>query len=539
MKIKSWIKKYISEHKKRTIAIAFVAAAVIIFGVRAAGSGDGTAGQDVSDGGATVIELQKQDLSETIHVDGKVESQHSVDVTTDLTSKCNQLNVALGDHVEKGDVLCVFDTQEITEQIAALEQQTNSTAAQDALSQGIAQRELSEAVGDNASSLGTEQEKEDRTERRLELTEDKITETEAEIEETKSTLKDVEDRISDLEDDVRILTSEQSDYESGTDDYDDVTDDLDDANSRLSELQKRQTKLNDRLSRQRSRLSAQKSKRTTLKSEQETQKDTRRELDKSMRENLESAQDTVDQSAIRDTTDASLTKELATLRRQLADATIVAAQSGTVTTLNIAEGGRANGKLMVISDPTELQVSVAIKEKDILKLKERMKAKVTTDAIPDEKFKGTVARVINFTTEENTSASGGGSSDAGSGSSATKYSADITMDKPGDLLLGMSVKAEIALSKADEELAVPYDSIVDEGGTAYILAAEDTGDGENYTVKKYLVQTGASNDYYTAVSGDGIKEGLLVLAEPQDYAEGDAITILNIGDAIETEMDAE
>ena len=538
MKIKDWVKRQFTEHKKRTIAVAVAAAAVIIFGARAAANGGGTAGSDMPLEGATVVGLQKQDLSETIHVDGKVESQHSVDVTTDLTSKCNQLNVALGDHVEKGDVLCVFDTEEIAGQIAALEQQTNSTAAQDALSQGIAKRDLSEAQEDNETSLTTEQEKEDRTKRRLSAAEDKIAVTEEEIEETKAALKDVEDRIDSVEDDIRDLNSEQGDYESGTEDYEDVADDLTDANDELSDLQKRQTKLNDRLSRQRSTLSTQKTKRSTLKEEKETQKDTRQELEKSTRENLESAQDAVDQSTIRDTTDASLTKDLATLRRQMQDATIVAAQSGTVTTLNISEGGRANGKLMVISDPTELQVSVAIKEKDILKLKEGMKATVTTDAIPDKKFKGTIARVINFTTEDS-SAAGGSSSDAGSGSSATKYSADITMDEPGELLLGMSVKAEIALSKADKELAVPYDSIVEEGDASYILAAEDTGDGENYKVKKIAVKTGASNDYYTAVSGDGIAEGLLVLAEPQDYSEGDVITILDIGDVIETEMETE
>lgn len=538
MKVRELLKKQIKEHKKRTIAVAVIVVAIIVFGVHSATAENGTAGSDGAAEGATVVELQEQDLSEVIHVDGKVESQHSVDVTTDLTSKCNQLNVALGDHVEQGDVLCVFDTQEITEQIAALEQQTNSTAAQDALSKGIAQRELSEAIGDNESSLTTEQEKEDKTGRRLAITEERIADAQSAIEETKSTLKDVEDRIDEVEDDIRDLTSEQADYESGTDDYEDVTDDLNDKNDKLSDLQKRQTKLNERLSRQRSTLASQKSKRSTLKTEKETQKDTRQDLDKSTRENLEAAQDTVDQSAIRDTTDASLAKELATLRRQLADATIVAAQSGTVTTLNISEGGRANGKLMVISDPTALQVSVAIKEKDILKLKEGMKAKVTTDAIPDGKFKGTVARVINFTTEDSSSADGG-SSDGSGGTAATKYSADITMDKAGDLLLGMSVKAEIALSKADKELAVPYDSIGKDGDASYIFAAEDTGNGEDYNVKKIVVQTGASNDYYTAVSGDGVAEGLLVLAEPQNYSEGDVITILDVGNVIETEMESE
>ena len=247
---------------------------------------------------------------------------------------------------------------------------------------------------------------------------------------------------------------------------------------------------------------------------------------------MESAQDTVNASTIKDSTDASLTKELATLHRQLRDATIVAGQSGTVTALSISEGGRANGKLMVISDPTALQVSVAIKEKDILKLKEGMKAKITTDAIDGKTFSGTVVRVINFTTDTQEASAEGSTTSA-----ATKYSADITMDDPGELLLGMSVKAEIALSESKKQLAVPYDSIVTEGDVSYILVAVAQGDTGDYTVQRLDVTTGASNDYYTGIKGDGLKKGLLVLSEPQNYEEGQTITVMDVGDVIESELE--
>ena len=46
-----------------------------------------------------------------------------VEITTEMTGQITELPVSLGDHVQQGDVLCVFDGQEIRQQIADLENQ--------------------------------------------------------------------------------------------------------------------------------------------------------------------------------------------------------------------------------------------------------------------------------------------------------------------------------------------------------------------------------------------------------------------------------
>ena len=71
-----------------------------------------------ADFGIQAVYLEQQDLSASIHASGQVESASVVEVTTEVTSRVVQLNVALGDHVKRGDVLCVLDDSEITETVS-------------------------------------------------------------------------------------------------------------------------------------------------------------------------------------------------------------------------------------------------------------------------------------------------------------------------------------------------------------------------------------------------------------------------------------
>ena len=92
--------------------------------------------------GEQVQKYEMHDLSSTINVSGKIESQNVSDVTTELTTKVKQLNVALGDHVNEGDVLLVFDDSEIREQISELESQISDGDRLIAKEIEIAERDL-------------------------------------------------------------------------------------------------------------------------------------------------------------------------------------------------------------------------------------------------------------------------------------------------------------------------------------------------------------------------------------------------------------
>ena len=132
---------------------------------------------------------------------------------------------------------------------------------------------------------------------------------------------------------------------------------------------------------------------------------------------------------------------------------------------------------------------------------------------------GLITQVVNFVSADSISSTG----DDGS-SSGSNYSANIELDPGSGLLLGMSVKVNIAISDEGESLAVPYDSIaVDDNGESYICRGIDNGDG-TYTIENVTVTLGDSNDYYTAVEGD-LAEGDLIILYPYMVSEGESIEL--------------
>ena len=77
-----------------------------------------------------VSELSEKDLSETLELEGKVEStEKDSTIMTDLTTlKVTKLNVSVGDTVNAGDILCELDSSEIEKNIANLEKNINDSS---------------------------------------------------------------------------------------------------------------------------------------------------------------------------------------------------------------------------------------------------------------------------------------------------------------------------------------------------------------------------------------------------------------------------
>lgn len=98
-----------------------------------------------------------QDLSQYVTGSGTVRSQNVVSVTSDLTAKVKQLNVALGDTVKKGQVLCVFDSSDIEDQIQVLENQISEAQSAADTQRQSAQRALDQAVSERDATLESDQ----------------------------------------------------------------------------------------------------------------------------------------------------------------------------------------------------------------------------------------------------------------------------------------------------------------------------------------------------------------------------------------------
>lgn len=190
---------------------------------------------------------------------------------------------------------------------------------------------------------------------------------------------------------------------------------------------------------------------------------------------------------------------LKNLKEQLEDCNVTAPCGGVVTAVNVHVGDINSEKMAIltIEDTSALKIVATVSETDILKLKEGMKAVVTSDATGDEEISGEVTRVVRVKSSapsmDGTGASGG-------------YSIEITIDS-AELLIGMDAKAKIMVKEKGEVLAVPYDLIkTDENGGTYVLVAEEK-EGGSATVVRKNIEVGEEVDYYTEITGGDLEEG--------------------------------
>lgn len=182
---------------------------------------------------------------------------------------------------------------------------------------------------------------------------------------------------------------------------------------------------------------------------------------------------------------------LSDLKEQLADCTIKATASGTITELDATVGARiTNGTVAVISDINHLQVSVMIDQYDIMKIAVGMKAEVTSDVVEGATFSATVISKSPVST--------------GKG-----YEVVCALDDATDrLLIGMDAKVSILISQEDDVLLVPIDAVgTDDVGNRVVYVQQSDGSFSPVTVT-----TGDSSDYYIVVSGEGIGEGTVIRA---------------------------
>ena len=207
--------------------------------------------------------------------------------------------------------------------------------------------------------------------------------------------------------------------------------------------------------------------------------------------------------------------EIASLEDQILDCTVTAPVSGTITAVNVSEGGAPAGVLFVIEDTSRLEVDISIKEYDVGIVGEGMKAGVRADALEDQSFSGELTSIAPAAT---TAAAGSTSS------GNVEYAATVTVDGTDTpLRIGMSAKADIVVEEHKDVLAVPYEALgVGSGGEDVVYAAVDQGDG-TYLVQEIPVTLGLEGDLTIEVSGEGLSAGTIVLANADGAVAGQRI----------------
>lgn len=185
---------------------------------------------------------------------------------------------------------------------------------------------------------------------------------------------------------------------------------------------------------------------------------------------------------------------LESARQQLEAATLRSPMNGVVLSVGVAPGDSVDAKttVLVVADPSAIQVSGSVDEIDVLFVKTGAAATVTMDALSGQTLNGTV----NSVSAQPTTQSG-----------VVSYPITIRVNVPEGIQLveGLSAVASVVICE-EEGLLIPLQSVY--GTYQQPLVRVLTGD----SVEVRSVSLGNSDDFWTVVRS-GLSEGERVVMD--------------------------
>lgn len=457
--------------KKRwiIIGVAVVLIIALVIGVTAAGSFK----NDTSQTTGSIEKITKRTIANSISGNGVVESADKQDVTGgSYGSKVSTVNVEVGDMVGVGDVICVFDTTDIDEQIANVQQNIVDTEADRAVQNADYDQRMVDATNDRNEQLETAIKNRD--------------DAKAELKEAKKELKARKKKY-----DKAVAEAEKKGEKLSVQDETDL---LSQISSQESVVDNAQTRVDNYQSQI-----------DSLKNEDNS----------SIEDSKKSYNDQVDSTV------ESLQDQLEAYQEQKEDATIRANMSGTVTAVNVIEGTTfSGGVIATVEGLDHFIVEAQIEEYDIPDIEVGMKVLIKTDATRDLELEGVVSYIAPRATNSGDSSSAlsglmsgmDTSSMTGSSGSAT-YLVKIELKEQNERLrLGMNAKTSILIEERVDVWSVPYDAVYTrEDGTTYLEQVTGKDEEGNLITKELDVQVGLQGTYYVEVISDLIDENTEIL----------------------------
>lgn len=406
--------------------------------------------------------LKKGQNITSISVKGTIEGENSAEVYSYVNSILKTVNVKLGDSVKAGDVLAEIDSRDIDASIAELEEKIKTSNTVNK-----AALDKAKAVYDNALELSIEG-------------------NNAEIEEAQKNVDaaglDLENKQYLYEAYTALYESDaisKQEYESYRINYENAKRTYDSFLTTLDNL-KKQAALN---------LAQAKEDYNSAKATYENQTDVK---------NLES-------------------------QKQKLNACIITAPiSGVITEMNADVGGSSYSNLFKIEDSRTLKAIVSVKEADIAKIKVGQKAEIKTDSTGSTVISGEVCKISEKSKDDEDRILDLKSE---SDDEDAEYDVTLKIDNSNDgLKIGMNVNADIILEKNNDAYVVPSESIVKDmdGNDTLYIAEKENG---SYIVKQIKVTLGNKSDLNVEVSGNEIKDSVIVLNNPIDYEIGSKVKI--------------
>ena len=448
--------------KKKWITIIAV---LLVIALGAGGAYMAFSSAESSEAGGTVEKITKRNIANSISGNGTVEAAVTENVTGgSYGMKVDTVKVAEGDMVTAGDVICIFNTDTLDEQIKNVKE--NIKDAKEDKKEQLADydQQIKDAKENNAEQLKTAKENLKNAKADLAEAKESLAQKQAEYDAyIAEGGKPTDIQATQME---NIIESKKSNVET-------IKSRVDSYQSRVDSLEDQDTKA------------------------------------------LEDAKKNYAEQM--DNTISNYEEQLENLEEQKADATIYAGISGVVTAVNVVVGGSFNGGTIArIECVDQFIVEAQVEEYDVADVEIGMKVLIKTDATREKEIEGVITYVApRATNSGNTSMndfsslmSGMDMSSMSSGSGSATYLVKVELKEENDRLrLGMNAKTSIITAESTDVWSVPYDAIFTrEDGSSYVQKVVGKDEDGKVLMEEMNVTIGLEGTYYVEVISDQITE---------------------------------
>lgn len=475
---------------KKTAVIITVIALVLVFLICRGCAGGGDGGTVV-----TTAAPSRGSLQESVSTSGSVAAEQVKVFFAPAAGKLEQVNVAAGDAVKKGDVLIAYDS-------AALESRFREASLQQAKSNA----NYSGAVADSADWQA-----------KLSEANINIPVLEQQIADNKAYLKDLQSKLSQSQRDTNNALADES-YDLNRE-AEKLTEELKNLDPSDADYAKKEKKLKD--------IQAQISRNAYLQqiagssdyvaemNEEIAAVQERIAEYEEYKQRMES-QKSGGEAGVMDSYDKisyEADRELAGIAYAEAErayyqgkAGLCAEFDGVVTEVNAVEGSSVTEgmQLLTLESSGEVKVSFNASKQDVEKLSIGQKADVT---VSGSVYAGTVSKINRMASRNE--------------SNTPMVGVEIHIDEPDDrIILGMDAKLTIYTRAVEDALLVPVEAVNADRDGDFLYVAE------NGVVVKKPVSCGISNDEYTEILEGVTEEDQVIVTYFGSLEEGMTVTVM-------------
>lgn len=462
------------------------------------------------------VPLEKGDLVSAVNLTGTIESANDAEVYSKNAGLIQSVGVEVGDRVEAGQVMAQLDTQDYQLQIAEREASIEQTKRLNEFSIRASEKEFNAERVDVAAGLNE----------KLIAAENAVDRAQRELNAARRDYNDYRDG-HDLAD--SIFKREQKKLELASDRYWKAKAALEEAQvsgtsqTDLDELKEAFIEADEEFEKAKDRYNqADREYGSQMSPEARTYRDARNNYEQALKDrdaaknaiarSLDDLKDNVEKAELNmDFTADYIAIEQ--MQKKIADSTVTAPISGTVTAVYAKEGAMASGLLFIIEDTDDLVVKTAIKELDVGKVKPEMKAEVKADATGEKVFSAVVKTISP------TAAKDDNGKTVTSGN--VEFNTDVALTDPDPLLkVGMNVRVNVVTEEKKAVWSAPFDAVVSDATGQALIYTIETGEDGISRAKAIPVTTGMETDFYVEISGEGLKDGMPIISDPSMVQEG-------------------